>query len=209
MKFIFAEMKKLAGILMLIMFLLLSKAEAQKILEPEELMRMPVYKSIEAARAANPDSVFRLSLRGKKLKHIPAEVYQFKNLQWLDLSRNRITTLNDSIGLLLSLTDLNLGYNKLKTLPAAIGSLKHLSVLKLHKNLITHLPKEMGNLRYLETLEMWDNEIDVFPEEMRECRLLRKLDLRGILMSDEKQHAIQALFPNTKIYFSASCACKE
>lgn len=202
-------MKKIPGILMLLMFLLFMEAKAQKILEPEDLMRMPVYKSIEATRAANPDSVFRLSLRGKKLNQIPSEVYQFKNLQWLDLSRNRITALNDSIGLLHSLTDLNLGYNKLKTLPPSIGNLKNLSVLKLHKNLITQLPKEMGNLRYLETLEMWDNEIDVFPEEMRECRLLRKLDLRGILMSDEKQHAIQALFPNTKIYFSASCACKE
>lgn len=202
-------MKIKSGILLLIMFLLLTRANAQKILEPEELMRMPVYKSIESANLANPDSVYRLSLRGKKLKQIPSEVYRLKNLQWLDLSRNRITTLNDSIGLLLSLTDLNLGYNKLKTLPASIGNLKNLSVLKLHKNLITQLPKEMGNLRYLETLEMWDNEIDVFPEEMRECRLLRKLDLRGILMTDEKQHAIQALFPNTKIYFSASCACKE
>ncbi|MBL7927997.1 MAG: leucine-rich repeat domain-containing protein [Bacteroidia bacterium] len=198
-----------SGISLLICCLLFTEAKAQKILEPEELIRMPLYKSIQATRAVNPDSVFRLSLRGKKLKQIPAEVYRFKNLQWLDLSRNRITELNDSIGLLLSLTELNLGYNNLKTLPASIGNLKHLSVLKLHKNLITHLPKETGNLRYLELLEMWDNEIDVFPEEMRECRLLRKLDLRGILMSDEKQHAIQALFPNTKIYFSASCACKE
>ncbi len=202
-------MKIKPGISLLIILLFFTKAEAQKILEPEELVRMPVYKSMEAARSVNPDSVFRLSLRGKKLKQIPAEVYQFKNLQWLDLSRNKLTELNDSIGLLLSLTELNLGYNKLKTLPASTGNLKHLSVLKLHKNLIAQLPKEMGNLRYLETLEMWDNEIDVFPEEMRDCRLLRKLDLRGILMSDEKQHAIQALFPNTKIYFSASCACKE
>lgn len=202
-------MKIKTGIFLLSMVLFFKGAVSQKILEPEELMRMPVFKSIDAAKAVPHDSVVRLSLRGKKLKQVPAEVYLFKNLQWLDLSRNRITELNDSIGMLSSLTELNLGYNKLKTLPASTGNLKHLSALKLHKNFITHLPKEMGNLRYLETLEMWDNEIDVFPEEMRECRLLRKLDLRGILMSDEKQHAIQALFPNAKIYFSASCACKE
>lgn len=196
-------------IFLLLLIALVTEVAAQKIFEPDELLRMPVFKSLEAARQVSPDSVFRLSLRGKKLKQIPSEVYGFKNLQWLDLSRNRFTSLNDSIGLLASLTFLNLGYNRLKKLPEGIGNLKNLSVLKLHKNLITHLPKEMGNLRYLETLEMWDNEIDLFPEEMRECRLLRTLDLRGILMSDEKQHAIQTLFPNTKIYFSASCACKE
>jgi Leucine-rich repeat (LRR) protein len=197
-----------SGILFMLL-LLLHEASAQRIPEPEELSRLPVYKSIQAALSVPPDSVYCLSLRGKKLTSVPSEVYLFKNLLSLDLSRNKIKTLNDSIGLLTNLIELNLGYNKLETLPAAIGNLKHLTVLKLHKNRISRLPPETGNLRELETLELWDNEIDVFPEEMRECRLLRKLDLRGILMSDEKQYAIQALFPNAKIYFSASCACKD
>ncbi len=202
------KMLRLKSAVAFLFFLLSTDSWSQRILEPEELQRIPIFRHLSHA-LANPDTVYRLSLKGKKLTYLPAEIFLFKNLQWLDLSRNRFTEISDSISLLTNLTELNLSHNKLKTLPPAIGNLKHLAVLKLQKNQITRLPPEMGELRNLEVLELWDNEIDVFPEEMRQCRLLRKLDLRGILMTDEKQHAIQALFPHTKIYFSAPCVCKD
>jgi Leucine-rich repeat (LRR) protein len=202
------KMLHLTAAIVFLLFLPVTKVCCQRILEPEELHRLPIFRNLSDA-LANPDTVYRLSLKGKKLTYLPAEIFLFKNLQWLDLSRNRFTEISDSIGQLIHLTELNLSYNKLKTLPPAIGNLKHLTVLKLQKNHIKRLPAEMGQLRNLEVLELWDNEIDVFPEEMSQCRLLRKLDLRGILMTDEEQHAIQALFPHTKIYFSASCTCKD
>ncbi|MCC6383702.1 MAG: leucine-rich repeat domain-containing protein [Bacteroidia bacterium] len=194
--------------LFLILVLSSQTVFAQQILEQDELRLKPVYKSLAEA-LAKPDSVYRLSLKGKKLKTFPTEVFQFKNLNSLDLSRNKLKEIPDSLDQFTSLVELNLGYNQLTSLPESVGSIKNLAVLKLYRNKITYLPAEMGKLIYLEELELWDNEIDVFPEEMHNCKLLKKIDLRGILMSDEKQHAIQALFPNARINFSPSCSCKD
>ena len=44
-----------------------------------------------------PDNVIKLSLRKKKYKSFPKEIYQFKNLQYLDLSKNDLKELPDSI----------------------------------------------------------------------------------------------------------------
>ena len=51
-----------------------------------------VYTSIAAAKQ-NPDSVFVLYLSKKKLSEIPPEVFQFKNLLKLNISKNKFKEL--------------------------------------------------------------------------------------------------------------------
>jgi Leucine-rich repeat (LRR) protein len=183
-------------------------SRAQNILEPEELKNVRTFFSLEEA-LAQPDSVLKLNLKGKKLKEIPPEVFSLHNLQVLILSRNHIKELPPAIEKLKSLQELDLSNNDLTQLPPQIGELIHLVKLSLNRNEITSLPPETGNLLNLEVLEMWNNELDTVPDELRNLRVLRVLELRGILFSDEKQKYIHAMLPNTKIYFSPSCACKE
>ncbi len=181
---------------------------SQYVMDPEELSHAKTFYSIESAMQ-QPDSIFRLDLSRKKLKSFPAELFLFKNLQWLNLCRNQIALIPDSISIFKSLQELDLSKNNLSQIPSAIGALKHLTVLKLNRNKITSLPEETGNLINLEVLELWDNELDTVPDEVRNLKSLKKLELRGILFSDAQQQRIVSLLPNTKILFSPSCACKE
>ncbi|MEO5569839.1 MAG: leucine-rich repeat domain-containing protein [Bacteroidia bacterium] len=183
-------------------------AQAQNILEPEELQQVKTFFSLQEA-LLQPDSVIKLNLKGKKLKEIPAEIFTFHNLQVLILSKNKIKEIPADIGKLKSLQELDLSHNELTQIPSQIGELIHLVKLKLNQNEISSLPPETGNLINLEVLEMWNNELDTVPDEARNLRSLKVFELRGILFSDEEQKYIHSLLPQTKIYFSPSCACRQ
>jgi Leucine-rich repeat (LRR) protein len=183
-------------------------ATAQTLLDAEELKQAKTFFNLEEARS-QPDSVLKLSLRGKKLKEIPPEVFTFPNLQVLNLSKNNIKEIPSDISKLKALQELDLSNNKLTNLPAQIGELSNLSKLKLNRNEITSLPAEISALINLEVLEMWDNELDTVPDEIKNLAHLKVFELRGILFSDEEQTRIHSLLPETKIYFSPSCNCKH
>ena len=166
-----------------------------------------VYKSLNAA-LAQPDSVFILELKGKKLASIPEEVFLFPNLLVLDLSKNKIQEVPASIGKLSSLEELNLASNRLKNLPSEIGDMKGLKILSLNRNLITELPATIGNMSSLQVLELWDNELSTLPDEIRNIQTLRIVELRGILFTDEQQKHFRELLPGVRLYMSPACDCK-
>lgn len=166
-----------------------------------------VYKSLSAA-LQNPDSVYILELKGKKLKEIPEGVFKLPKLVVLDLSRNKIKVLPESISQLSNLIELDLTNNKLKALPSSIGKLTKLRKLALNRNVIEELPAEIGQMKSLEFIELWDNELGTLPEEIKELHNLRSLDLRGILFSEEQHKHFFELLPKTEIYMSPSCNCK-
>ncbi|QCO35747.1 leucine-rich repeat domain-containing protein [Leptospira interrogans] len=90
----------------------------------------------------NPLDVQVLILREQKLKTVPNEIEQLKNLQWLDLDFNQLTTLPKEIGQLKNLLTLYLGYNQLTTLPKEIEQLKNLQTLDLNNNQLSIEEKE-------------------------------------------------------------------
>ncbi len=166
-----------------------------------------VFRSVSAA-LQQPDSVFILELKGKKLTEIPEGVYKLPNLLVLDLGRNKIKVLPESISRLQSLEELDLSNNKLTKLPAAIGKLKNLKKLSLNRNVIEELPISIGELSSLEYLELWDNELGTLPDEIKDLENLKVLELRGILFSEDQQQHFQELLPKARIYMSPSCNCK-
>lgn len=164
------------------------------------------YKDLNEA-LKNPDSVIRLSLRKKKFKTFPSELYQFKNLQYLDLSKNSIDELPDSITLFINLQHLICSKSGLKRLPPNMGKLKNLKYLNVNQNDIERLPLSFGELENLEVADLWSNNLEYFPETMKKMTKLRLMDLRNILIPQNHQDNIQAMLPNTKIYFSPPCKC--
>lgn len=115
-----------------------------------QLEREKWYYTIEEA-VANPEKVYKLALRGKKLKSIPAEVFYLTNLQTLDLSENKIETIPAEIGNLKRLQMLNFYDNKIKVLPPEMQELGNLQSLYVANNRLTEIPAwvgGMGKLRY-------------------------------------------------------------
>lgn len=178
----------------------------QMLLDSAALREQVVYKSMATA-LQSPDSVYKLDLSRKKLKALPEEIKNFRNLQILNISHNDLKELPAWIGDLTSLQSLDVSNNKLKEIPASIGRLTNLVYLGLNRNVIEGLPHEIGQCSNLVVLEMWDNEVDSLPEEIKNLHNLETLELRGILFSQDEQDQIHQLLPDATIYFSPSCNC--
>ncbi len=151
---------------------------------------------------AKRHEVFVLNLTGNKYKTLPKELFQFKNLQALDLSECQFTDIEktieelsqmpnliilqlgrcgikelpENIRLLSNLVILDLNWNRLKTLPESIGELTNLKLLSLQTNLkLEELPKSIGNLQCLQFLNVSQTRLTSLPEELAYCSQLINL----------------------------------
>jgi hypothetical protein len=171
----------------------------------EELEDLYVFTTLEEA-LAKPDSVYRLRLNVKN--EIPAEVFTaFPNLHELNLSRNRLKALPKEIGLLKNVKRFVADRNKIVTLPPEIGDMEALQELVLNRNELTSLPKEIGKLQNLYLLDLWSNNLDDLPESMSKMTNLKEVDLRVIVMSDDRKKELREMLPNVKIHLDKGCNC--
>ena len=177
-----------------------------QLLDSAAMFSAPLYDNLGEA-LKNPNSVYRLSLKGKKLKVFPPEILKFKNLQELDLSKNKLDSLPNEIGELINLQILNVSSNKLEYLPDSIGKLKNLKKISASKNELLAIPKQIGELKSLEILDLWNNQIGIFPDELNKLKKLRWMDLRVIEINDDMQKHILEMLPKVIIHFSPSCHC--
>ena len=110
------------------------------------------------------------------VRHIPSEIGELTQLEWLDFSRKRIEELPAAIGQLASLQRLDLESNRIAALPAEIGHLAQLRQLSLDSNRIESLPAEIGGLIRLEELGISKNRLTVLPKEIGKLTILKKLN---------------------------------
>ena len=144
-----------------------------------------VYKSL--AEVTDPQQVYILQLRNKRLKSLPQVVLQMVNLRELDLRGNRIALLPDSIARLQHLGRLEVSRNPLMQLPATLPQLKELKELVLWSTYVTDLPPGMETLD--DTLEL--------------------LDLRHCPLTIENQEAIEQQLPSVKKLWDFACNCGD
>ncbi len=190
----------------LILFVFISSCFSQ-VIDMDSLLAKKIYTSIEQA-LKNPQQVYRLHLKNKKLTKVPDEIYLFPNLNELVLSKNKITAILARIEELENLQILDLSQNKLYTLPDEIGHLTNLRKLILNRNDITFFPAGIGQLFKLEFIDLWSNLIVEFPPEIAKLApTLKEIDMRVIYMTDLQQFNIKEFLPKTKIQFSHSCNC--
>lgn len=144
--------------------------------------------------------VSRLNLRGLKFDRIPECVRELSSLEHLDLSYDRLKSLNEWIGEFKELKTLKIGNNFLKTLPQeigelsnleelyargnqlkilpeSIGNLKSLRILELQKNLLTKIPDTIGSFFNLELLDLHENSLTVLPDTIGNLKNLKDLRL--------------------------------
>ena len=200
-------MKRIPNIILTaVLFFGIKTTPAQTLLDSLQLKQAPIYESLEDA-LKEPEKVYRLDLRKKKLAVFPMDILKFPNLQELDLSKNKLKEIPEEIGQLTNLQILNLSKNQLELLPKAIGNLINLKVLIVNQNELTALPVQIGDLINLKYLDLWSNNISFWPEQLANLKNLKTMDCRVIMINSEKQNYIQSLLPNTKIYFSPDCKC--
>ena len=117
-----------------------------------------------------------LNCEYKEIKKIDGIGY-FKNLQYLVLTYNQLTSLPSSIGSLTNLIYLPLDYNQLTDLPSSIESLTNLRSLSLSVNQFTSLPSSIGSLTNLQTLYVGNNQLTSLPSSIESLTNLQDLYL--------------------------------
>lgn len=190
-----------------ILLIIINISASAQLLSERQLLLEPVFTSISEA-LKNPEKAYRLDLSKQKLRELPDTLFSLYNLQELKLTKNKLQEISPKIANLSNLQKLDVSRNNLCVFPSSIGNLTNLTEIIANNNYIYTLPPEIGNLINLEILDLWSNVIDVFPKEIANLKdNLKVLDLRVVLMNEEKQQAIEDLLPNTKIHFSKSCNC--
>lgn len=166
-----------------------------------------VYKSLKDVR--NPDSVYTLQLRFKRLRKIPPKVFEMRNLRNLDLGRNFIDSIPPEIGTLTKLERLDLRRNRLRTIPPEVGYLTNLKYVNFSRNPILELPDEMSALTNLEELVLWCTGVIAFPPSFVALDAsLKLIDLRVCPLKWDDQEAIRELLPSPRKRWDYVCDCQ-
>ena len=97
-------------------------AQSGRLLDSLELENAHIFTSLKEA-AAKPDSVYRLHLKGKKLRDLPEAVLKMTNLQELVLSRNQFSEIPSTISKLENLQRLSFARNHLKYINPEVARL--------------------------------------------------------------------------------------
>ena len=199
--------KYLSKVSIVIILLLCSLTTKAQLLDSFAIDTVPTYTLAKALKQ-DPLKVYKLNLKKLKLSEIPEEVYQFKNLNSLDISRNRLKEFPKRIGEFAFLQELNISGNKIEVVTKELGLLLHLKKFEANQNGLVSIPPEIRFLKKLEFIDLWGNDIGSLPYEITELQMtLKEIDMRVILMSKAEHEKIKALLPNTKIKFSKSCNC--
>ena len=74
---------------------------------------------------------------------------------------------------------LDLGKNQLTRLPESIGQLKSLEFLHLNNNQLAALPESIGQLAFLRYLYLDNNQLATLPESIEQLKSLQNLNLEG------------------------------
>jgi len=99
----------------------------------------------------NANKVFSIEWQNNNIKDLDG-IWNFTNLQWLDLSDNKIEVLSEELCNLVNLTDLIIVNNKIKLIPYYIKNLTNLQYLNLQGNDLKSLSDIMLELKNLKIL---------------------------------------------------------
>lgn len=125
----------------------------------------------------NPESVYKLNLRRKRIKSIPPEIGKLKNLEVLIISGSTIKSLPKEIENCKKLKSIIANSSQLEELPSSLENLKNLRTLKAGYCNLKSIPKEIGNIKSLWELSIGHNKIKKLPNELAELKNLTWLDI--------------------------------
>ena len=108
-----------------------------------------------------------LNLWKKNLGQVPSSVWDNVSLEALILADNGLIEVSARLGQLKSLRMLDLGHNQLSTIPETIGELLGLSdYLYLHDNRLASVPASIRQLSKLRYLNLSENSFSELPKSV-------------------------------------------
>ncbi|MEL6972488.1 MAG: hypothetical protein AAFO02_20145, partial [Bacteroidota bacterium] len=125
-----------------------------------------------------------LDLDKQQLAALPDSLWTHTQLQVLLLNENKLTALPDAIASLQQLKDVQLFKNALTSLPESFGQLQQLNALKLSYNALEHLPESFGQLKQLRSLDLAENSLSGLPENFTQLQNLTSLSLFSNSLAD-------------------------
>jgi len=117
--------------------------------------------------------------QANKLTIMPSIGLTFKNLEFLNLSRNELTNIDDiHFREMTFLKKLDLSRNKLVTLPNDIIKLPQLTILYVQNNKLNKFPDNMRELRSLNTIDASVNDFVSIGDQLENIPNLEDLNLK-------------------------------
>lgn len=123
------------------------------------------------------ENTVNITINEKNITNIGSNIQNFRKLQILDLSKNKIKTIPETIKTITTLKTLNLSENLFDIFPLSICKIKNLNHLGLSSNKIQIMPNEIGELKQLLSLHFNHNRLLMLPKEVGALFNLRLLDL--------------------------------
>lgn len=147
----------------------------------DEFAHCRVYKNLRKA-LKHHDEVEILDLSFKKLTSLPGEINRFKNLKVLKLNGNRIKELPATISELEYLEVIFYNKNELDSFPSNLTSIKSLRRLHISKNNLGSVPQEITHLENLKVLDLSFNhlketDVDFIRKQLPDCLVVVDLKL--------------------------------
>ena len=114
----------------------------------------------------------------RKLLIFPCELATLPELNKLNLSKNRITSVACDLSAIDKLSSLDLSGNRLQSVPCDISYLTNLTFLGLSRNKLKHMHCDLSNLTQITTLDLQDNKFESMPCELSTVTELTSLNLQ-------------------------------
>lgn len=131
-----------------------------------------------------------LNLSFNRLQYLPENITSTIKLRTLLLHNNELCELPAGIGRLPLLTEIRLGFNQLQSLPDTIGRLTSVKVLTVSNNRLLSVPGSMVGMRHLQSLDLSENP-DLDLEELPDY-LYRLNEMYALLHKKEKRRKVIA-----------------
>lgn len=113
-----------------------------------------------------------------------ADLHRIPGLRNVQVQNNRLATLPSSFSEMKALKFLNISNNKFDTIPAVLWKITSLVELDLSFNTVSVFPPELGGLVNLERLVIMGNRIGALPQEISKMKHLKELDIRRNAITD-------------------------
>jgi len=183
-----SDIKKIGALTNLESFELIGKDLKDLNLEPlknvKKLTSLTIRSIFGLGLTEIPDFIFdfknleHLNLGENTISKIPDKIKNLKNLKYFSLAINNVSSISKELGNL-KIEDLNIEQNKLQSIPDVVYNLKSLKSLDISFNQIKSISEKIGNLKNLEILEGYGNKIESIPDTISNLKKLRVLDLSG------------------------------
>ena len=119
-----------------------------------------------------------------------------RSLRILRVSNNKLASLPDVLGKIVSLEVLDVSDNKLDALPAAIGNCTRLTELRASRNDLAEVPSTLGACSELRTLDLSHNKLEELPPSLCTLGSLVTLDLSSNHLSKTFVKGLNAHYPS-------------